>query len=61
MDARRRRTPGRAAGERERALAAGQRLTDHHDVGDSRRLCGGEHGVAIGIERGIAEVTMRID
>jgi len=30
-------------------------------VGDSRRLRVGEYGVAIGVERGIAEVAVRVD
>jgi hypothetical protein len=50
-----------APGERDRTLTAGQRLTDHHHVADSRRLRVGEHGVAIGVERGIAEVAVRVD
>jgi hypothetical protein len=30
-------------------------------VGDPGRFRAGEHGVAIGVERGIAEVAVRID
>jgi hypothetical protein len=57
-----RRGPSRgAARERHRALAAGQRLSDHHDVGDSRGFRVGQHGVAVDIERGIAEVAVRVD
>ena len=60
MHACRRRASGRAMGEGDRALAAGQRLTDHHDVGDSHGSCVGEHGVAVGVERGIAQMTMGV-
>jgi hypothetical protein len=61
MDACGRRPSGGAAGERDRALAAGQRLPDHHDVADSHGFRVREHGIAIGVERGIAEVAVGVD
>ena len=61
MDSGGRRKPRRTAGERQCALAAGDGLADHHDVPDARSFGAGQHGVAIGVERGIAEVTVRVD
>jgi hypothetical protein len=52
---------GRSARERGCALTAGQRLADHEDVRDPRASGAGEDGVAIGVERGIAEMTVRVD
>jgi len=61
VDAGRGRESCRGARERRRALTAGQRLADHEDVRDARAPGAGEDGVAIGVERGIAEVTVRVD
>ena len=44
-----------------RPRGGGERLTDGDDRGGARRAGAGDHSVAIGVERGIGEVSVRVE
>ena len=61
MDAGRGREPCRVPGQRERALAAGDRLPDHDHVAHAGLTGAGQNVAAVGVERPVRQMAVGVD